>query len=158
MSIADLMDDGAAAGLEENVKLVTVVVGGQLFGIPIEKVRDVFVASDVTHVPMAPPIIAGLVNLRGKVVTLLSLRSALGFPDSSDSQMTVGIEWQGEAFGLLVDEVGEVLDLPKQSIERNPPNLNPNWMRLSVGVRRLEQRLLVQLDTNSIFNLPALAA
>ncbi len=154
------IDTGGAVALEgdrSDIKLVTLMVGGQTIGIPIDKVRDVFFASAMTRVPLALPMIAGLVNLRGKVVTVLSMRAIMGFPGNAKSEMTVGIEWRGEAFGLLVDEVGEVIDVPEGALERNPPNMDPRWASISAGIRRLEDRLLIQLDADRLFDFSAAA-
>jgi purine-binding chemotaxis protein CheW len=132
-------------------KLVTASVGDQRIGIPIDKVRDVFMAGSITAVPLAPAHIAGLVNLRGKIVTVLSLRAMMGFPPRPQSRTVVGLEWHNEAFGLLVDKIGEVIDMPPGSLEPNPPNLDGHWAALSAGVRSLADGLLLQLDTEKLF-------
>src|SRR5690349_6383160 len=89
---------------------VTAIVGGQRFGLPILRVQDVFVPERLTLVPLAPPDVAGLINLRGRIITLIDLRSRHGLsaaPASDEPQMAIGIEWRGESHGLLVDNVGE---------------------------------------------------
>ncbi len=157
MTFLDATGELNAHDSHVHVKLVTLTVGGQTIGVPIDKVRDVFFATAITSVPLAPAMIAGLVNLRGKVVTVLSMRAIMGFPPKSGSEMTVGIEWRGEAFGLLVDEVGEVIDVPDAALERNPPNMDPRWSGISAGIRRLDDRLLIQLDADRLFDFPAAA-
>lgn len=142
---------------DQGLKLVTVLVGEQMLGIPIDKVRDVFMAATITPVPLAPRHIAGLVNLRGKVVTVLSMRAVMGMPALPGAQTTVGIERHGEAFGLLVDEVGEVIDVSSGALERNPPNMDARWVSVSAGVRRLEDRLLLQLDIERVFEISDVA-
>src|SRR3982750_2412683 len=94
----------------DTVDYVTVVIEDQLFGLPIASVHDVFIATAITIVPLAPPEIAGLINLRGRVVTAVSLRRLLRLPDAPDTgELTVvGVELGGEHFGLVVDHVGEV--------------------------------------------------
>jgi purine-binding chemotaxis protein CheW len=135
-------------------QFVTVVVGGQLFGLPIQHIRDVFVVSDMTRVPLASNCVAGLYNLRGHVLTMLSLRAFLNIEALavSDSQIAIGIEWQGESLGLLVDSVGEVMTLSRTLREANPANLDPRWASFSAGVFRLEDRLLVQLSLNHLLS------
>jgi len=88
---------------------VTFTTADQLFGLPIECVQDVFKLSRVTRVPLAGPDIAGVLNLRGRIVTAIELRSRLGLVARDEGQvpMAIGIELRGESFGLLVDGVGE---------------------------------------------------
>jgi purine-binding chemotaxis protein CheW len=104
------------------MEFVTVTVAGQLLGLPISRVHDVFVVSEMTTVPLAQGEIAGLLNLRGRVVTAVSLRRRLGLNDTAGAErrMAVGLENQGEAYGLLVDEVGEVLKLDPDEMQPNP--------------------------------------
>ena len=92
---------------------VTAMVGDQLFGLPILRVQDVFVPARVTRVPLAPPEIAGVLNLRGRIVTLIDLRCRLGLPPraGSGALMAIGVEVRGESYGLLIDSIGEVLKL-----------------------------------------------
>ena len=106
---------------------VTATVGGQLFGLPILRVQDVFKPERVTRVPLAPPEIAGVLNLRGRIVTLIDLRRRLGLPqpDPEQPQMAVGVEARGESYGLLIDSIGEVLKLDDETREPNPINLEP---------------------------------
>jgi purine-binding chemotaxis protein CheW len=142
-------------------QFVTVFVAGQMFGLPILHVRDVFIVSDVTPVPLAPASVAGLFNLRGRVMTMLSMRAMLGY-ERSDEKGTettaIGIEWRGESFGLLVDRVGEVMSLSSASRERNPINLDQRWGRLSAGVHQLEDQLLIELSLDTLFQNKVLEA
>jgi purine-binding chemotaxis protein CheW len=135
---------------------VTAMVGGQRFGLPILRVQDVFVPERLTLVPLAPPDVAGLINLRGRIVTLIDLRSRLGMgaaPIGDEPPMAIGIEWRGESYGLLVDNVGEVLKLDDSRREANPVNLDPKLAELSIGIHRLENQLLVLIDVDRVLNL-----
>ncbi len=134
---------------------VTMIVGGQLFGIPVLEVHDVFVPSKLAYVPMAPPEVAGVLNLRGRIVTAIDLRQRLGFePRETDAQvMAVVIEYQGEPYSLLVDEVGEVLSLEANCFERNPSNLDAKLRDVSNGIFRLEDRLMVVIQLDKIILL-----
>jgi len=134
---------------------VTVVIGGQLFGLRLERVRDVFVPRGLSQVPLAPPEIAGLLNLRGRIVTAIDLRRRLGLPPRSDggSPVAVGIEERGELYGLIVDRVGDVLRLKRSSYDTNPVNLDQRWSKVCAGVHRLDHGLMVVLDVDKILDL-----
>jgi purine-binding chemotaxis protein CheW len=157
--------NGAETGPTED--FVTVHVDGVLFGLAIERVHDVFVPSGVTPVPLAPPEIVGLLNLRGRVVTALCLRRRLGMGAApgrdeaagpNDRGMAIGLEQGGETFALIVDGVGEVLKLGADTKENAPINLDARWRDLTVCVHRLEGRLLVILDVDALLNFGARGA
>jgi purine-binding chemotaxis protein CheW len=134
---------------------VTVATGGQLFGLRLERVRDVFVPRGLSPVPLAPPEIAGLLNLRGRIVTAIDLRRRLGLPPRSDggTPVAVGIEERGELYGLMVDRVGDVLRLKPSTYDANPVNLDQRWAKLCAGVHRLDHGLMVVLDVDKILDL-----
>ena len=134
---------------------VTVVTGGQLFGLRLERVRDVFVPRGLSQVPLAPPAVAGLLNLRGRIVTAIDLRRCLGFPPRADggTPVAVGIEERGEIYGLIVDRVGDVLRLKPSSYEANPVNLDHLWTKVCAGVHRLDHGLMVVLDVDKVLDL-----
>jgi purine-binding chemotaxis protein CheW len=135
---------------------VTAMVGAQRFGLPILRVQDVFVPDRLTRVPLAPSDVAGLINLRGRIVTLIDLRQRLGIAAASHNDeppMAIGIEWRGESYGLLVDSVGEVLKLDDNRREANPVNLDPRLAELSVGIHRLEDHLVVLIDVDRVLGL-----
>lgn len=139
---------------------VTLTTGGQLFGLPIERVQDVFKPSRITHVPLAGAEIAGVLNLRGRIVTAIDMRRRLDLQVRDDGQapMAIGIELKGESFGLLVDAVGEVLKLPDREREPNPINLDRKLACVSAGVFRLDGQLLVVLDIDRVLDLNVAAA
>ena len=143
---------GETAHPETSDEYVTVMVGDQMFGLPIDRVHDVFIASSLTTVPLAPREIVGLLNLRGRVVTAMCLRRRLGLPDREDGarEMAVGLEHHGESYGLLVDAVGEVMKLSRAGHEPNPVHMDERWIALSRGVHRLEHRLLIILDVDAV--------
>jgi purine-binding chemotaxis protein CheW len=144
--------------MNDNLKLseyVTFTTADQLFGLPIEGVQDVFKPSSITRVPLAGAEIAGVLNLRGRIVTAIELRSRLGLGqrDNGSVPMAIGIESKGESFGLLVDAVGEVLKFADSEREPNPINLDRNLGRVSAGVYRLDGQLLVVLDIDRVLDL-----
>jgi purine-binding chemotaxis protein CheW len=140
---------------ENVVEYVTATVGGQLFGLPISRVQDVFAPDRLTRVPLAPPEIAGLLNLRGRIVTAIDLRRRFGLDALAGDvpRMAVGVEWKGESYGLLIDAIGEVLKLQTSDREDNPVNLDPGLARVSAGVHRLEGKLLVVLDVDRVLDI-----
>lgn len=152
--------DGRA--VQDYEEFVTVMVADQIFGLPIDRVHDVFIASSLTKVPLAPREIVGLLNLRGRVVTAMCLRRRLGLPDRDESgqEMAVGLERNGESYGLLVDSVGEVMKLGADTHEPNPVHMDQAWVKLSRGVHRLDDKLLIILDVDAVlsFDVEARAA
>jgi purine-binding chemotaxis protein CheW len=140
-----MTDHGAPAAREV---FVTLSVAGQLCGIPVLSVRDVLGPQTITRIPLAPPEVAGSLNLRGRIVTAIDLRRRLRLPPEPNGvpQMSVVAEQGGELYALLVDQVAEVMDLQSAQFERNPPTLPQEWARYSAGIYRLQGRLLVVLD------------
>src|SRR5262249_11339272 len=107
-----------------NTSYFTVFVEGEIFGLSVSKAQTIFRISDVTPIPLGQPEIAGLVNLRGKVVTAVSLRRRLGFPDPGTfcNALAIGMEHGGDSFALVVDEIGDVLSLDSSSRIPMPPH------------------------------------
>ena len=134
---------------------VTAMVAGQMFGLPILRVQDVFAPERLTRVPLAPPEVAGLLNLRGRIVTLIDMRKRLALTgeESEYAAMAIGVESAGESYGLLVDSVGEVLRLDDVAREANPVNLDPRLAQVSAGIFRLEHQLLVLIDVDRVLSI-----
>src|SRR5215831_5723570 len=134
---------------------VTAVIGGQLFGLPISRVQDVFMPERLTRVPLSSTEIAGVLNLRGRIVTVVNMRARLGLPNNDQGKppMAVGVDLKGESYGLLIDTIGEVLRLSEASREENPVNLDPQMAKLAGGVHRLDGNLMVVLDVDRVLEL-----
>ena len=139
---------------------VTVTIGDHLFGLPISRVQDVFVPDRLTRVPLAPAEVAGILNLRGRVVTAIDMRSRLDFGAHRPGSpvMAIGIEFKGESYGLLVDAVGEVMPLADRERQAKPSNLDPRLARVAAGVFRLEGQLLIELDIDCVLDIRSSAA
>jgi len=139
---------------------VTAIIGGQLFGLPILRVQDVFAPERLTKVPLAPAEIAGVLNLRGRIVTLIEMRHRLGLEQRKNDSpvMAVGVESRGESYGLLIDSVGEVLKLADVACEPNPSNLDPGLASVSTGIYRLDGQLLMVLDVDRVLDIAVNAA
>lgn len=140
---------------EHVTEYVTVLIGDQLFGLPISRVQDVFMPDRLTRVPLSASEIAGVLNLRGRIVTAFDMRKRLGLAPRQDNRpsMAVGIEVKGESYGLLIDSVGEVLKLNDGTREPNPVNLDAKLARVSAGVHRLDGQLLVILDVDRVLEM-----
>ena len=142
-------------------EFVTFEVGGQLFGIDVAHVHEVFRPQAISPVPLARAEIAGVMNLRGRIVTLVCARRRLGLPpaiEGSPAPMALRIERNGESYAVLVDAVGEVLKAPGNIGEAAPSNLDPCWAAVSCGVYRLQGRLLVAWDVDRLLDLGLTAA
>jgi purine-binding chemotaxis protein CheW len=130
------------------------MIGGQLFGLPIVRVQDVFIPERLTRVPLAPPEIAGILNLRGRIVTLIDMRRRFGLGERrGDACMAIGVESRTESYGLLIDSVGEVLKLDDAEREPNPINLDQRLARVSAGIHRLDGQLLIVVDVDRVLDI-----
>lgn len=141
-------------------RLVTFTVAGQTFGVPIARVQDAFMPEAITIVPTAPAQVAGLMNLRGRIVTAISLRDCLGLPPAKTDHplVAIGIEHQGALYGLLVEVLGEVLAAEPADCEEIPANLDPKLQSVSGCIYRLKDKLLVVLDVDRLLDFRRLAA
>jgi purine-binding chemotaxis protein CheW len=145
--------DGATETASQ--QFVTAIVGGQLCGIAVLKVQDVIRVQRITRIPLAPSEIAGSLNLRGRIVTAIDMRVRLGLPKSTgrSRDMSIVVEHHGELYSLMVDSVGEVLNLSPAAFERTPATIDPLWRSVSEGVYRLEKGLLVVLDVEALLKI-----
>lgn len=126
---------------------VTMVVAGQMFGIPVLQVHDVLGPQKITRVPLSPVEVAGSLNLRGRIVTAIDVRTRLGLStEDRKNPMSIVVEQDGEFYSLMVDQVGEVMELPRANYEKNPSTLEERWREVCDGVYRLETGLLIVLD------------
>ena len=141
-------------------EFVTMTLAGQLFGIPVLQVQDVLGPQRIARIPMAPTWVAGVLNLRGRIVTAIDVRRRLGLPklEAAGTEMSIVIDHSGELYSLLVDEVGEVMVCRADRIGPNPPTLDPVWQEISKGVVQLDDRLMIILHVQRLFDLTHAAA
>lgn len=148
--------------LGSDTQLISVRIEGQLIGLPIRSVRDVFAITHMTPVPRADRAVAGLVNLRGHIVTILDLGCLLNTRkadrQSENDPMAVGVEWQGEVFGLVVDEIGDVLSLTAEGSEAMPTNMSQNWAKFTRRVHKLDRELMIEIDLHALLETMTLQA
>lgn len=151
-------DDLVVSG---NQDYVTMTIADQLFGIPVLQVQDVLGHQRITRIPLAPPEVAGSLNLRGRIVTAIDVRLRLGLsarPKDKPGSMSIVVDLRGELYSLMVDSVGEVLSLTNEDFERNPATLDPRWREVSTGIYRLNGQLMVVLDVPRLLNFTTIEA
>ena len=133
----------------------TFFVNGLFFGVEVLKVQEVIRYQSMTRVPLAPTTIQGLINLRGQIVTAIDLRRRLELAprQSDDLPMNVVVRSEDGAVSLLVDEIGDVVEIQDDIYERPPETLKGVARELVQGVYKLKERLLLILDTEKTVNL-----
>ena len=141
-------------------EFVTMIIDGQMFGIPVLQVQDVLGPQKITRVPLAPREVAGSLNLRGRIVTAIEVRIRLGLPPCppENKSMSVVVDHNGEFYSLIVDQVGEVMSLASADFEKTPATLDDRWREISDGVYRLKDTLLIVLDVKRLLRLEELTA
>ncbi len=142
-------------GVDELHGVVSMRVGDQTFGCPVLQVQDVITPTAINVAPLAPPEVAGSLNLRGRIVTAIDMRRRLGMAprDKDEAFMCVIVERMGELYALLVDDVGDVLWLSPNSFEPTPVTLAPHWRSLCDGLYRLDGELLLALNIEQVLTL-----
>jgi purine-binding chemotaxis protein CheW len=133
----------------------TFFVADLFFGVDVLHVQEVLRSQQMTSVPQAPGVIEGLINLRGQIVTAIDMRRRLGLPQRAGGQapMNIVVRTLDGAVSLLVDEIGDVLDMDAATYERPPQNLDPAAKELIRGVYKLKDRLLLVLDEERTVDL-----
>jgi purine-binding chemotaxis protein CheW len=136
-------------------QVCTFYVDGHYFGLDVLKVQEVIRHQEMTRVPLAPPIVRGLINLRGQIVTAIDLRRRLELTERPTDQLPVNVVVQTDdgAFSLLVDEVGDVLKVHEKLFERPPDTLKGPARELIRGAYKLENQLLLILDAERTVSL-----
>lgn len=144
---------GMESQLDYSNQYVSFRVDGQLLGVPVNMVQEVLTEQVISPTPLSRAEIKGLLNLRGQIVTAVSLRKRLGLPDlENDNSMNVVTRMGEESFSLLVDEVGDVINVSGRSMEPVPRTLDAHWRSVTIGVFQLEEGLFVILDVETILN------
>jgi purine-binding chemotaxis protein CheW len=135
----------------------TFFVADLFFGVDVLRVQELLRIQPMTRVPQAPDVIEGLINLRGQIVTAIDMRRRLQLPPRAGDQtpMNMVVRTDDGAVSLLVDEVGDVLDVDESTYELPPENLDPATRELIRGVYKLKDRLLLVLDTDRTVDLSA---
>jgi len=132
-------------------QFATFEVADQLFGVEVHTVQEVLSYNEYTPVPLAPPAVGGLFNLRGQVIAAVDLRVQLGLARQAmqGPLMNVILRGDGEPVSLLVDRIGEVVDLDDDAFEPPPDTLSGHTRELVVGTFKLDGRLMLALDVTT---------
>ncbi len=135
-------------------QLLTFTLAEQLFGVPVLQVNDVLGPQKITKTPLSSSAIAGIMNLRGRIVTAVDVRSCLHQPVRCDDEksMSVVVEQKGELFSLMIDAVGDVLTLSQDSFEPPPETLDAAWRGVAAGIHKLQDKILVILDVGQLLH------
>jgi purine-binding chemotaxis protein CheW len=131
-----------------------------LFGAPVRQVKEVLRPQEVTRVPRACASVRGLINLRGQIVTAIDLRRRLDMPElpAERSSMCVVVHTADSLVSLLVDEIGDVLEIDEAAFEPPPRTVPEQTRSLLRGVYKLQEHLLLVLDTERVVNGDATSA
>lgn len=123
-----------------------------MFGTPVARVQEVIQQQEMTSVPLAPDVVAGMMNLRGQIVCAIDLRRRLQLPDRAADQtpMSVVVRTNQGTVSLLVDEIGDVIEVTDEARERAPETLQGVAREVIEGVYKLPDRLLLALDVNRV--------
>lgn len=138
-------------------QLCTFRIDGVLFGVDVMHVQEVIRHQEMTPIPLAPAVVTGLINLRGQIVTALDMRTRLGMSARGVNEEPVNIVVRADdgIVSLLVDEIGDVLEVDDQLFETTPDTLDSSARALIEGVYKLSPQLLLVLDTKRAARLEA---
>jgi purine-binding chemotaxis protein CheW len=150
----------AGSGEEAGGQYATFFVDNLLFGVEVLRVQEVLRYQAMTSVPRAPDVIEGLINLRGQIVTAIDMRRRLGLtPRGNDrAPMNMVVRSDDGAVSLLVDEIGDVLEVEESAFEEAPENVDHRIRELTTGMYKLKDRLLLILDTARAIDVTATAS
>jgi purine-binding chemotaxis protein CheW len=141
--------------MQNPLQLCTFSLDGLFFGVEVQNVQEVIRYQTMTRIPLAPRVVSGLINLRGQIVTAIDLRARLGLrPRPADKlPMNVVVRSDDGVVSLLVDEIGDVLEVDESTFELPPETVQGNARTLIQGVYKLKDRLLLVLDIPKAVNL-----
>jgi len=139
----------------DGTQYCTFYLDGHYFGLDVRRVQEVIRYQQMTQVPLAHPAVRGLINLRGQIVTAIDLRRRLDFAERPAEQQPLNVVVQTDdgAVSLLVDEIGDVLEVSEDSFERPPETLRGTARELILGAYKLPEGLLLILDTERTVSL-----
>ena len=135
--------------MPEQKQFCTFYLDNHMFGVKVEQVQEVFRYQEMTKVPLAPPVVRGLINLRGQIITAIDLRQRLGMGPLPEGKlpMNVVVRTKDGVVSLLVDEIADVLEVSEDVHERPPETIPDEVRQLVLGVYKLSGKLLLILDS-----------
>lgn len=144
----------ATTGDNASVMYVSFFVAGQMFGLEVAQVREIFFPEAIFNVPMAPRQVAGLINLRGRIVTVIDMRDKLSLDDvkgdRNERRPSITTERDGELYSLWIDKVGDIIEVEHASLRPVPSTVSPAWRQVARSVCRLDGALMVLLDLDAL--------
>ena len=144
---------GRSVESSHRLQFSTFVVAGRMYGLEVTEVQEVVKALPMTPIPLAPDYVHGLINLRGQVVTAIGMRELFGLDSvSTENLMNVICSIDGSLISLLVDEIGDVIEVSAEDFEKTPPTLSIEVKRLVSGVYKVNHSLMSVLDINSLYD------
>ena len=140
------------APIGDTKKYIMMRIDHQLFGMVVDEIEDVLRYQEIVPIPMAPKEVLGILNLRGRIVTVIDMRARLGLAPRIDhrQQASIVVEYKGELYSILVDSVSEVIDIIDTDIATNPENLSEQWRDVCRGVYPMEEELMVIVDVRKL--------
>ncbi len=137
----------------------TFFLNGICFGVHVKKVQEVMEFQNITPIPLAPPVLPGIINLRGQILTTFDLKTRLSLSagEFAGQPMMMVVQTSEGPMNLLVDKIGPVLDVDPDLFEPPTETLKPAVRAVTTHVCKLEGQLLLVLDTEKIIRLPAAA-
>ena len=140
--------------IQEN-KFCTFYLDKLFLGIEVEKVQEIIRYQKITHVPLSSPEVAGLINLRSQIVTAIDLRRRMQLNDHKIEKLPINVivSLANETISLLVDKVGDVIDVSQDNFELPPKTLRRKVRRLIRGAYKLEKQLLLILDVEKVADI-----
>jgi len=141
--------------MSDRKQFCTLRVGDLLLGIEVGKVQEILRGTSIMPVPLAPPKIRGLINLRGQIVTAIDLRRRVGLDDAGDQATltTIVLGTAEEPLALVVDAVGDVVEVRNDAFEAPPDTLKGDSRKLIEGAYKLERELLLVVDLSVVLDL-----
>lgn len=154
VEVEDIVDVEEADNDQKLIQLVTFSIGEEEFGVNILQVQEIIRTMEITNVPRAPEFVEGVINLRGKVIPIVDMRSRFGLEPKEHDKYTriIVVEFEMIIVGFVVDAVSEVLRIPSNSVQPPPPVVAGMDSDYIDGVGKLEDRLLILLDLDSLLD------
>ncbi|MFQ3610560.1 MAG: chemotaxis protein CheW [Fimbriimonadales bacterium] len=140
-------------------KYLVFQIGGETYGVPLLQVQEIRTYTPATRVPNAPPYVLGVMNLRGNIIAVIDARTRFGLPPVPDEEETVVVvaQVQGKIFGLRLDSVSDVMDIPESAIQPTPPIASEATQKFLSGVVQSDDRVVILLNLDEIFDIHALS-